>query len=438
MSPGAEWTQCRLAEVTDTISLWNPRRDPRTSIRYIDVSAISRDELRIVSESTYQAKDAPSRARKIVETGDTIFATIRPTLRRIAQVPAVLNGEIVSTAFCVLRPNRQKIDADYLYFAAQLESVMDGIASMESGASYPAVRDNDVLDQMIPLPPLPEQRAIATALNNIRASSLHQFQCEAKANDLKQAAMQLLFTRGLRGEAQKETEIGLLPNSWSPRTIFDLCDILSGGTPRKSMVEYWRGDIPWVSGKDMKRSALDDTIDHLSPEGAAAGSRIAPANSVLLLVRGMGLAKDLPVAVLRRPMAFNQDLKALVSKGEYSGSFLRSAIYVCKDRLRSRIVSSAHGTMTLNLNDVECFQIPCPSNPEEAEEIVTVIDAMDRKVDLHRRKRAVLQDLLKALLHKLMTGEVRITDLDLSALPRLNFHSEPAHAHSGYTSRIPE
>mgnify|MGYP003394049726 CR=1 FL=1 len=72
--------------------------------------------------------------------------------------------------------------------------------------------------------------------------------------------------------------------------------------------------------------------------------------------------------------------------------------------------------MTLNLDDIETFKIPCPSDRSESDEIVSILDAIDRKIDLHKQKRAVLEDLFKALLHKLMTGEIRVSDLDLSAL----------------------
>jgi type I restriction enzyme, S subunit len=221
-----------------------------------------------------------------------------------------------------------------------------------------------------------------------------------------------LGERGL----EKETEIGPLPLSWEPRPILELCEIWSGGTPRKSVVEYWNGDIPWVSGKDLKTPYLDDAIDHITNTGVENGSRLAPKNAVLLLVRGMGLVKDLPVAVINRSMAFNQDIKALVSRGEFSGQFLRSAIYVRKDRLLAKIVPSAHGTMTLNLNDIETFKLPCPTDPKEAEEVVAILASVDRKIDLHRRKRAVLDDLFKSLLRKLMTGEIRVIDFDLLAL----------------------
>lgn len=261
-----------------------------------------------------------------------------------------------------------------------------------------------------------EQKAIAVVLRQTESAFQKQSELLLTLQELKQAAMRELFTRGLRGEAQKETEIGRVPESWKPCTILELCEIWSGGTPRKSVAEYWNGEIPWVSGKDLKLPALDDAIDHISAEGVEAASRLAPQGAVLLLVRGMGLAKDLPVAVINRPMAFNQDVKALISRGEYSGQFLRSAIYAGKERLLSQIVPSAHGTMTLNLNDVENFKVACPSDPDEASDIVAILDALDRKIDLHRQKRAVLEELFQSLLHKLMTGEIRVADLDLSAL----------------------
>jgi type I restriction enzyme S subunit len=190
---------------------------------------------------------------------------------------------------------------------------------------------------------------------------------------------------------------------------------LSGGTPSKTVAEYWSGDIPWVSGKDLKRPALDDAIDHVTEEAVDAGSRMAPSGAVLVLVRGMGLARDLPVAVIEKPMAFNQDVKALVSRGFLSGRFLRSAIYVGKERLLRRIVPSAHGTMTLNLQDIETFEVPCPSNPTEAEEIVAILEAIGQKIALHQRKRDRLEELFTALLYKLMTGAVHADDLDTSA-----------------------
>ena len=281
-----------------------------------------------------------------------------------------------------------------------------GLDELNSHSAIPGLNREIAYSIPISLPEKQEQEQIACVLDTVEHATQQESLSIEETQDLKRSAMQTLFTRGLRGEAQKETEIGPVPESWETKTVLEISEIWSGGTPSKSITEYWGGDIPWVSGKDLKTSRLDDAIDHVTVKGVESGSRLAPADAVLLLVRGMGLAKDLPVASISRPMAFNQDVKALVSRGQYSGGFLRSAIYANKERLLGRIVTSAHGTMTLNLDDVERFKIPVPSSPIEAEEIAAILDAIDRKIDLHRRKRAVLEELFRALLHKLMTREI--------------------------------
>ncbi len=408
MSLLTEWGQHRLSEVTVPATKWNPRLDPRPSIRYIDVSAVSRDELRIVSEATYSSNDAPSRARKIVKAGDTIFATIRPTLRRIAQIPSSLDGEIVSTAFCVLRPDLKVIDTDFLYFATQLESVMKGISAMESGASYPAVRDVDVLDQVVPLPPLLEQREIATVLNTIRTALLHQTKCEENATALKRATMQEVFTQGLRGEVQKETEIGTIPESWVTETINDHFSVVTGGTPPRRIPTFWTGGmIPWVKTTEVDYCVIQKTEEHITQAGLdGSAAKLLPPGTLLMAMYGQGVTRG-KVAILGVEATCNQACAAInphdnVVDTKYLYHFL-SFRYEAIRRL-------AHGgqQQNLNLDIVRGLPIAYPTNPEEQCEIVTILDTIDRKIDLHRRKRAVLDDLFKVLLHKLMTGEIRV------------------------------
>ena len=406
------WTWRPLRELTIRGATWNPRADPRPSIRYIDVSAVSRDELRIVSEATYSAGNAPSRARKIVESGDTIFATVRPTLRRIAQIPESLDGEIVSTAFCVLRPDRHAIDADFLYFATQLESVMEGIAAMESGASYPAVRDVDVLDQVVPLPPLPEQREIAAALNTIRTASLHQAQCEANATALKRAAMRELFTHGLRGEAQKETEIGPVPASWELSTLGTLCESTDSVNLRSEADRV----IKYVDVSSISRDYLciETTPRFILKEAPGrARKRILTEDVIFATVRPTLLR----VAVVPDELDNQICSTAFCVLRRDSKISVHNFIYyvVQRDQFVQQLAEIETGASYPAVTDrmVKEQVVPVPSL-EEQREIIAILDAIDRKIDLHRRKRAVLDDLFKVLLHRLMTGEMRVDELDLS------------------------
>jgi len=384
-------------------------------VPFLRTSNVLWDEIDL-SEVDEMAMSAVELADKSLRPGDVLVCEGGDIGRA-----AVWDGQVSLMSFQNhlhrLRPVEDGIDARfYVYFLQSAFTQLGIFEGAGNKTTIPNLSRNRLAALDIPQPSAAEQRTIAQVLAKVREAITMHGKATATAVELKRAATTHLFSRGLRGEAQKETEIGLVPESWGPRTIIELCEIWSGGTPRKSIAQYWNGGIPWVSGKDLKTPALEDAIDHISVAGAEAASRLAPAGAVLLLVRGMGLAKDLPVAVINRPMAFNQDVKALVSRGEYSGQFLRSAIYAGKERLLSQIVPAAHGTMTLNLNDVETFKVACPAAPGEATEIVAILDALDRKIALHRQKRAVLEELFQSLLHKLMTGEIRVGDLDVSVL----------------------
>ncbi len=313
-----------------------------------------------------------------------------------------------------LRPIVPDVEPRFYVFFLQCAFTQLGIfEGAGNNTTIPNLSRSRLAGLTVPHPSFGEQQAIGTTLGRVREALKVQDRSLAASQGLKRAAMHSVFTRGLRGESQKETDIGPVPESWDVVTLEEICDIASGGTPRKSIADYWAGAIPWVSGKDLKSHSLSDSIDHVTEKGAQAASRLVPEGSVLLLVRGMGLAKDLPVAVIERPMTFNQDIKALMPRGDYPGSLLRSAIYAGKERLLSQVVTSAHGTMTLTMRDVQNFRAPRPSDPSEVDAIVAILDTIDRKTDLHRRKRAVLEDLFKALLHQLMTGELQVRDLAL-------------------------
>ena len=356
----------------------------------------------------------------MVESGDTIFATIRPTLRRIAQIPESLDGEIASTAFCVLRPDIHAITPDFLYFATQLDSVMEGIVAMASGASYPAVRDVDVLDQVIPLPPVPEQRKIAAILNTMRSALLHQAVCEANSTALKRALILELFTYGLPGEAQKQTEIGPVPESWEFKKLGDIAKIDYGAQaavadatdPAIGTLILTNANI----GLD-GRINLEKRRYYKIPE--VHRERLSLRKGDVLFNWRSGSADH-----IGKTMLFDLD-----GEYTYSSFILRFRLYKAFSSKflfwwlthlritgffsRRRNVSSINSVFNASSSATIPIWFP---DEDQQREIVAVLDAIDRKIDLHRRKRAVLDDLFTALLHKLMTGKIRVGELKQSGL----------------------
>jgi type I restriction enzyme S subunit len=128
-----------------------------------------------------------------------------------------------------------------------------------------------------------------------------------------------------------------MPADWSTTTLGDCADFFSGGTPRTSNDDYWGGTIPWFSGKDLKSFYLRDSEDHITEKGAEAGSRLMPAGTILLLVRGMTLHNDVPIGVLTREATFNQDIKALRARSGVQQSFLAHWLVSQKPRLLSTV-----------------------------------------------------------------------------------------------------
>jgi type I restriction enzyme S subunit len=223
------WEEKSITQVTIRTKQRDPRRTPHQRFRYVDVSSISRELLKIASPTELLGIDAPSRARKEIQENDVLFATVRPTLRRIAIVPAELNGEIASTGYCVLRSDPEQLDPRFLYFYLLTDHFNSRMAGLERGVSYPAVSDSDVTNSRIPLPPLPEQKAISHSLSAVQRAIEGQERIIQTSTELKQALMRKLFSEGLRGEPQKETEIGLVPESWEVKPLIDTVEFIDYG-----------------------------------------------------------------------------------------------------------------------------------------------------------------------------------------------------------------
>ena len=393
----------------------NPRTDARSTIRYVDVSGVTRDELRIVSVADHSSASAPSRARKIVNREDTIFATVRPTLRRIAQVQECHDGAMVSTAFCVLRPNSEMMHPDFLFFVMQLESVMDEVAAMQTGASYPAVRDVDVMSLKVPVPPLSDQCSIAGALNLARSAILGQRRCEEATQALKRAAMHTLFTRGLRGEAQKETEIGPLPESWDVVLLEDCAVVQTGAAKGRKFGGAEVVQVPYLRVANVQDGYLDLAEMKTISIRRSELNRYRLQQGDVLMTEGGDFDK------LGRGFVWRGQLKLCVHQNHVF------AVRTDRNRLlpdfftyeaqsdygKAYFLKVAHKTTNLasiNSTKLKAFPVLIPTLGEQRE-IVSILDSIDRKIDLHRRKHSVLEELFKALLHKLITGEIRVGEL---------------------------
>ncbi|MGF1728475.1 restriction endonuclease subunit S [Photobacterium kasasachensis] len=166
-----------------------------------------------------------------------------------------------------------------------------------------------------------------------------------------------------------------LPNGWEWCRLGELGYDLGGGTPSKANPEYWEGDIPWVSPKDMKRSYIDSAIDSVTSKAVEETTvKLIPVNSLLMVVRGMILAHSFPVALTQKPVVINQDMKALVfSKME--SNYVLIMMQGLKEQMVNLVDRSSHGTCKLISEKLWGVVVAIPPLNEQ-KKIVSVVEEL--------------------------------------------------------------
>jgi type I restriction enzyme S subunit len=198
-----------------------------------------------------------------------------------------------------------------------------------------------------------------------------------------------------------------LPPGWRLELLGDLGQLLSGGTPTTSNEAYWNGDIPWVSAKDMKRARLSDAIDHVSDRALGRGTRLAPKHALLLVVRGMSLARSFPVARAEVELAFNQDLKALVPRADVDSDFLLWWLTAHESLFMGITTESTHGTKRLPTGAIRAVEVALPHETEQRA-IATALSDVDSLLGALDRLIAKKRDLKQAAMQQLLTGQTRL------------------------------
>lgn len=198
-----------------------------------------------------------------------------------------------------------------------------------------------------------------------------------------------------------------LPAGWENTTLGALGHPSSGGTPSRSDSRFWDGDIPWISSKDMKVARLHDSLEHVTPLALGNGTRLVQPGTILMVVRGMSLAHSFPVAIVEKPVAFNQDLKAFVPIPAVDGEFLLRWLQANQTRLLLLATEATHGTKRIPTGDLLATHVSLPRLAEQREiaEALADVDGLLAALEaLIAKKHAIRQSVMQQVL----TGSTRL------------------------------
>jgi type I restriction enzyme S subunit len=205
----------------------------------------------------------------------------------------------------------------------------------------------------------------------------------------------------------KPTEARTIPQNWDLRPLGTIGRWFSGTTPSMSNRAYWYGDIPWVSPKDMKVSRLFGAIDHITAKAVTDGAKVLPIGAILVVTRGMILAHTFPVARAERPLAFNQDIKAVVSVDDIDSTFLLYWLTANSKRLLSLTTESTHGTKRLPTEMLFRELVSCPPTIEQ-EAIADALRDVDDLVESLEYLLAKRYQIKNGAMQELLTGKKRL------------------------------
>ncbi len=378
-----------IAEVIDCEHKTAPKIDygDFCSVRTTDISngTIDVESANRVSEDTYLEWIK----RGTPEAGDIILAREAP----VGEVGWIREGNKICLGqrTVLIKVKDSNVSKRFLLYYLINPDTKYELQVRSVGSVVAHLNMKDIRNFKIPLPSLPEQRAIASVLSSLddKIDLLH------RQNKTLEAMAETLFRQWFVEEASED---------WEEKSLLDVVELVGGGTPKTSVEEYWDGDIPWLSGGDIANSHKSFVVSsekRITKEGLGNSSaKLLPKFATVISARGT-VGK---YALLSVPMTYSQSNYGIVPKIEGCYFFTYLLINHAVSELRSSAYGSVFDTITTATFRDITISIPSESAIKEFDAIVA--DYFFKKLNGLTQIK-LLERSRNLLLPKLMNGEVR-------------------------------
>ena len=374
-------------------------REATRSYRYVDLTSVDIETKKITETTEVTANNAPSRAQKLIEENDVIFATTRPTQQRFCLIDGEYSDEVASTGFCVLRAKQNEVLPKWIWHWISTSYFKKYVEENQSGSAYPAISDAKVKECYIPVPcPENPEKSLTIQAEIVRILDKFTALTAELTAELTMRKKQYNYYRDqLLSFDDDEVE-------W--KTLGEIGTWHGGGTPSKSRSEFWEdGSIPWISPKDMGRPIVDTSEDYITEEAVEQSStKLVPANSIAIVVRSSILDKVMPSALIPVPATFNQDMKVVIPHCNISPNYIAHIMRSRGDDILRAAKKSGGSVASIDSKKLFSFRIPVP-HLNEQKRIVNILDKFDtlansiteglpREIELRQKQYEYYRDLL--------------------------------------------
>lgn len=308
-------------------------------------------------------------------------------------------GWLFSGRVLRVRPFKQT-DSLYLHYGLLKHSVRSDIVSRAVGLTMASINTKILGETELSLPPLNEQRRIASALTSIDNLIASLGKLIKKKKNIKQGAMQQLLTGQIHLKGFSEP--------WVNYTIDELFDLGNGYTPSKSNPAYWtNGTIPWFRMEDIRTNGriLKDSIQHITPE-AVKGSGLYPKYSIILSTTATIGEHALLIADSQANQQFTFLNRKVNRKNMISMMFFYHYCFILGKWCRDNI--NAGGLLAVNMEDLKNHSIYMPQSIAEQRTIANILSKMDNEITALETKKAKYEAIKQGMMQQLLTGKIRL------------------------------
>jgi type I restriction enzyme S subunit len=346
----------------------------------------------------------------LLASGDIVFARIGATTGKsylISNPPPC-----VFASYLIRVRAKEEIDPVFLSQFFRSVAYWRQVDARKNANLKKGVSGSLLKTLIVPVPSLAEQRKIAGVLGVVQRAMEQQERLIALTTELKKALLRQLFTQGLRGEPQKQTEIGPVPKSWGVVALGEYLTQAQYGISAKGS-ESGRYAVLRMTNQRQGRISSDNLqYVELTPDQFQK-FRAERRDILFNRTNSLDLVSRTAIFDLEGDFVFASYLIRLRTDGERLRPFFLNHYFNWEEtqvRLKS-IATRAVSQSNISASRLRGFLVSVPKSGEQ-DEIVEKVDCLDQKVSVHARKHAALTALFRTVLHQLMTAQIRVNDLD--------------------------
>ena len=270
----------------------------------------------------------------------------------------------------------------------------------DQGGGFTSIKRDQLKMLKVPVLNIDEQHRIVARIEELT------FRAEEARSARQKARTQISTLFFLR---RREVYQSLL-SDFPSKPLGKCGKVVGGGTPSKSRGDYWHGDIPWIAPKEMKSFRIAGSSEQITETAVSESSAtLIPAPAVLFVVRGMILARYIPVGVSDVPCTINQDMKTIVPNEDILADYLAHMLLGANDILLNMVETAGHGTKKLETAAWSSLDIPAPNIQTQKAVIEELTDFQEKLAELEslqRETEKALATFQSALLAKAFRGEL--------------------------------